>query len=174
MMPRIPPVQSHRRTLTHTEVFRRVGGAAAVTALVALAACSGINAQTNSFATLAEARDAGAIAKGWMPEGLPPGSHDIREAHVPGTPERWGIIDFPQSQEASLRALLQPDEIPLSGQRCEIPGRIEWWPLMLRGALDGGRLAATGIRAYRAKEGNLIFAVNWNQGRAYFWTPSSP
>ena len=82
-------------------------------------ACSGINAQTNSFATLAEARQAGAIAKGWMPEGLPAGSHDIREAHVPGTPERWGIIDFPQTEDAALRALLQPDEISLDGQQCD-------------------------------------------------------
>jgi hypothetical protein len=153
---------------------RRVAGTASVIALVIATACSGINAQTNSFATLAEARAAGAIAKGWMPEGLPPGSHDIREAHLPGSPERWGIIDFPQAEDASLRALLQPDEISLNGQRCAIPGRIEWWPLMLRGALDGGRLAATGIHAYRAKEGNLIFAVNWSQGRAYFWTPASP
>ena len=108
-----------------------------------------------------------------MPEGLPPGSHDIREGHVPGTTERWGIIDFPQAEEASLRALLQPDEMPLTGQRCEIPARIEWWPLMLRGSLDGARLSATGIRVYHAKEGNLIFAVNWSQGRAYFWTPAS-
>ena len=152
----------------------RVAGTASVIALVTATACSGINAQTNSFATLAEARDAGAIAKGWMPEGLPPGSHDIREGHVPGTRERWGIIDFPQSEESSLRALLQSDEISLNGQRCEIPGRVEWWPLMLRGALDGARLAATGLHAYRAKEGNLIFAVNWSQGRAYFWTPASP
>ena len=153
----------------------RIALVAAVIALAAAsAACSGINAQTNSFATLAEARQAGAIANGWIPEGLPAGSHDIREAHVPGTPERWGIIDFPQSEEASLRALLQPDEISLDGQRCEIPGRIEWWPLMLRGTLDGARLSGTGIRAYRAKNGGLMFAVNWSQGRAYFWNPASP
>lgn len=142
-------------------------------ALMLSTACSGINAQTNSFATLAEARQSGAIGKGWIPEGLPPGSHDIREGHVPGTPQRWGIFEYPESQEASLRALLQPEEISLDGERCEIPGRIEWWPVMLRGALDGKRLSSTGIRAYRAKTGNLIFAVNWSQRRAYFWTPAS-
>lgn len=149
-------------------------GALAVIALLLSTACSGINAQTNSFATLAEARQSGAIAQGWIPEGLPPGSHDIREGHVPGTSQRWGILDFPGAEEASLRALLQAQEISLDGQRCEIPGRIEWWPVMLRGAFDGARLSSTGIRAYRAKAGNLIFAVNWSQGRAYFWTPPSP
>ena len=144
---------------------------AVVAALITVAACSGIDAQTNSFATLAEAEEAGAIANGWMPPGLPPGTRDIRQGHVPGTPERWGVIEFPQSDTAALRALLESEELPLDGQRCEIPGRVEWWPVILRGTLDGERIAATQLRAYRAREGNLIFAVNWNQGRAYFWTP---
>ena len=133
------------------------------------AACSGINSQTNSFATLAEARQAGAIAQGRIPDGLPPGSHDLREAHVPGTRQRWGIVNFPEAEAGSLRALLTPEEVQLDGQRCEAPGRIEWWPVVLRGNLDGARIAATGIRGYRSKDGQLIFAVNWDQGRAYYW-----
>jgi hypothetical protein len=147
--------------------------ALAVIGAIAAAACSGIDAQTNSFATLDEARQAGAIANGWIPDGLPQGAHDIREGHVPGTPQRWGVMEFPQSEDASLRGLLQPEEIPLDGQRCDVPARVEWWPVILRGTLDGERIAATQLRAYRAKSGNLIFAVNWNQGRAYFWTPPS-
>ena len=139
-------------------------------AWLAAAGCSGINSQTNSFATLAEARQAGAVAKGWIPEGLPPGSHDLREAHVPGTADRWGIVNFPDTEAGALRALLQADEIPLAGQRCEIPARIEWWPVALRGQLDAERLAATGLRAYRTKDGALIFAVNWKQGRGYYWS----
>ena len=105
-----------------------------------------------------------------MPPGLPSGSHDIREGHVPGTSQRWGLFEYPQAEEGSLRGLLQPAEISVDGQRCEVPARIEWWPVMLRGQLDGSRLAATGIRMYRAKEGNLLFAVNWGQGRAYYWS----
>ena len=133
-------------------------------------ACSGIKAQTNSFATLDEARQAGAIADGRMPQGLPPASHDIREGHVPGTSQRWGLFEYPHAEEGSLRGLLQPEEISVDGQRCEVPARIEWWPVMLRGQLDGSRLSATGVRMYRAKEGNLFFAVNWAQGRAYYWS----
>jgi hypothetical protein len=132
-------------------------------------ACSAINSQTNSFATLAEARQAGAIANGSVPDGLPPGSHDIREAHVPGTGERWGIINFPLTEADTLRGLLQPEELSLEGQQCDMPGRIEWWPPMLRGQIDGKQIAATGMRAYRAKDSTLIFAVNWKQGRAYYW-----
>ncbi len=97
-------------------VVRRVGRSPAIrsgvmksylrpVALVALAAaCSGVNSQSNSFATLAEARQAGAIAQGWIPDGLPPSSHDLREAHLPGTRQRWGIVNFQPAEADSLRA----------------------------------------------------------------------
>jgi len=144
---------------------------AIVLAASVVCGCSDINSQTNSFATLDEARQAGAMTRGWLPEGLPPGTHDIREAHVPGRDEHWGIINFPASQSDALRALLEPNEIPLAGLRCDAPGRIEWWPLALRGDLDAERLSITHLQAYRARSGRLIYAVNWGQGRAYFWTP---
>jgi hypothetical protein len=146
----------------------------AVFALTLAAGCASLNSQTNSYSTLAEARQAGAIANGWIPEGLPPGSHDLREAHLPGTPQRWGIVNFPPPEADALRALLQPEEISLQGQRCDMPRRIEWWPVMLRGNLDGSQLASTGIRGYRARAGGLLFAVNWNQGRAYYWVSANP
>jgi hypothetical protein len=139
-------------------------------ALAAIAAgCAGINSQTNAFATLAEARQAGAVADGWIPDGLPPGSHDLREAHLPGTTRRWGIVNFPEAESDVLRALLAPGEISVEGQRCDAPARVEWWPIVLRGDLDAARIAATGVRTYRSKDGQLIFAVNWTQGRAYYW-----
>jgi hypothetical protein len=149
---------------------RRPAALAGLALMVLCSGCSGINSQTNSFATLAEARRAGAVEKGWMPDNLPPGSHDIREAHVPGTADRWAIINFPPEDEASLRATLQPDELPLAGLRCDIPRRIEWWPNALRGDVDAERLTITGLRAYRPRTGPGIFAVNWKQGRAYYWT----
>jgi hypothetical protein len=141
----------------------------AVLFLVALTCCAGLNSQTYSFATLDEARRAGAIANGWVPEGLPPSSHDIRVAQVPKTSQHWGIINFPRSEESSLRGLLQADEAPLQGEHSDMPARIEWWPVVLRGELDASRVAATGLKAYRSKSGELLFAVNWNQGRAYYW-----
>ena len=147
-------------------VWRR---ALILAATVTLIGCAGLNSQTYSFATLEEARLAGAMAKGWVPEGLPSSSHDIRVAQVPNTSQHWGIINFPRSEEAALRALLQSDETSLGGERCEMPGRIEWWPIVLRGEIDAARVAATGLHGHRSKSGELLFAVNWNQGRAYYW-----
>jgi hypothetical protein len=150
----------------------RLGLHLAVPLIIASAlACSGITSKTNSFATLDEARAAGAISAGWVPEGLPPHAHDLREAHLPDSDRRWGLFEYPVEEQDTLRALLDPQEISLEGRRCDIPPRIEWWPVALRGRLDAGRIAATGLRAYPSTRGDLIFAVNWRQGRAYYWTP---
>jgi hypothetical protein len=159
--------------MTIAFVAQRVRWLVTVVLFAFAAACDGLNSQTNAFATLAEARQAGAIANGWVPEGLPPGSTELREAHLPGTTQRWGIVNFPVSQSDALRTLLEPVEISLDGERCDMPRRIEWWPATLRGELNGNLLASTGIRGYRAKAGDLLFAVNWNQGRAYYWLAGS-
>jgi hypothetical protein len=133
--------------------------------------CGNADVVTGSYATLDEARAAGAIAPGRMPDQLPSGSRDLREARDLDTQRRWGLFNFPPNQRDQLLSELDPLEISLTGQTCDVPGRIEWWPLLLRGSLDDERIRTTGIRAYKSKSGDLIFAVNWNQGRAYYWTP---
>jgi hypothetical protein len=151
-------------------VARRLGSILACLTMSTLA-CSGVTSKTNSYATLDDARTAGAISEGWIPEGLPAHAHDLREAHVPNSARRWGLFEYPLHEEGALRALLDPQEISLAGQRCDIPPRIEWWPVALRGSLDASRIATTGLQAYRSRRGDLIFAVNWRQGRAYYWMP---
>ena len=138
--------------------------------LVLVAGCGGLTTKTMSYATLSEARAAGAIDTGWVPAGLPESVFELRSAYAPDGWQRWGIINFPTAAAAGVRALLQTDEVSLTGVRCDIPGRIEWWPVLLRGALDADRIAATGAHAYRSRQGNLIFVVNWTQGRGYYWT----
>ena len=141
----------------------------AVLAVSALAACADISSQTHSFGTLAEAEKAGVVASGWLPSGLPPGTRELRVAYVPDGPQQWGLFNFPPGERAALEAMLQPDEIPLDSLRLEVPGRLEWWPVALRGQVDGERLALTGLKAYRTRDGQRLVAVNWNQGRAYYW-----
>ena len=138
--------------------------------LACVAACSGVNAKTATFANLKEAQPA--IDAGYVPSGLPPSSFELRAAYVPGSWERWGIINFPAADAEVLRGILQPEEISLTGIHCGIPRRIEWWPVQLRGNLDDERVKATGAKAYRSRAGNLVVVVNWGQGRAYYWTVS--
>lgn len=143
--------------------------------LVALVSggCRAADVVTASYATLAEARTAGAIARGRMPEGLPPGSVEMREAFNANTNERWGLFDFPPGEASQLKNLLDPDEASFQGLSVDIPRRIEWWPVLLRGRLDGERIQTTGLRAYRSRDRRWLFLVNWNQGRAYYWSRSS-
>ena len=144
---------------------------ACMTALACLAfsACGNLNVVTETYATLAEAEAHGAVSRGWLPRGLPAGSRELRVAHDADSSRRWGLFNFPPSEAEALRAILGP-EISLDGMRCSPPRRIEWWPVLLRDQLDGERIKATGLRAYGAKEGDLILAVNWAQGRAYYWS----
>jgi hypothetical protein len=140
-----------------------------VVVLTLIAACSGPTVHTATYATFAEARAAGAIANGWVPDSLPENAYELRAAYAVNGPERWGLFNFRPSDADALRGILQPDEISLAGIELDIPGRIEWWPVILRSRLDAERIHTTGLRAYRAKSIPFVFAVNWSQGRAYYW-----
>lgn len=137
---------------------------------IVLAGCRDLDVVTASYNTLAEARQAGAIERGWLPEGLPPGASDLREAHDLDTHVQWGLFNFPAAEAPYLKSLLAADEFPLGGQDCSPPRRIEWWPILLRGRLDAERIAAAGLKAYKTRDGSRVFVLNWNQGRAYFWS----
>jgi hypothetical protein len=132
-------------------------------------ACRDIDVVTQAYATLAEATADGAVDRGYLPRGLPSGTRDIREAHDQKSSRRWGLFNFPQTEAEVLRALIGP-EVSLRDMRIDPPRRIEWWPVLLRGAVNDEQVAATGTRVYAARQGDLIFAINWSQGRAYYWT----
>ena len=138
--------------------------------LLGAAACRDLDVVTASYNTLADARAAGAIANGWLPEGLPPGTTDLREAHHLDTNGRWGLFNFPAAEASQMRALLEPSEFSLAGEECNPPRRIEWWPILLRGRLDVERIAAAGLKAHKTRDGASIVVLNWNQGRAYYWS----
>lgn len=141
----------------------------ALVASVVAAGCAGPTVHTMTYATVAEARAAGAIDKGWVPADLPEAAYELRAAYAVNGWERWGLFNFPPDEAHTLRAILEPEEMSLAGTRMEIPGRIEWWPVILRGNLDAERIATTGLLAYRSRSGGRMFGVNWNQGRAYYW-----
>lgn len=151
---------------------RRLLAAGFVVAL-AQPACRDFDVVTASYRTLADARAAGAIERGWVPDGLPEGTYELREAHDLDSNRRWGLFNFPPGEADALRDLLEHSETSLEGLRCDIPSRIEWWPVLLRGRLDPERIRTTGLRAYRARRGDLLFVVQWEQGRAYYWDVDS-
>lgn len=139
------------------------------TAAAGSASCRDLDVVTESYGTLAEAEAAGAVDRGWIPSGLPRGAHDLREAHDLDTGRQWGLFEFPSSESDAVRRLA-PREIPIGDLFCDIPARIEWWPVLLRGRLDEERVRAAGLTAYGGGPDNLVVLVNWRQGRAYYWS----
>ena len=131
--------------------------------------CRDKDVVTESYATMAEARQAGAPGRADLPQGLPEGVYEIRTASDLNSGRRWGLFNFPQTDADAIRALLAPEEIALAGLECDIPGRIEWWPTLLRGQVNAEHAKAASLQAYRSRQGGLIVVVNWKQGRAYFW-----
>jgi hypothetical protein len=135
-----------------------------------LVACGDLNVVTNSYATAEEARPA--VERGWIPPILPPGGHDIREAHDEAGSRRWGLFSFREEDVRFLESRLA-EEVNLNGVRADAPPRIEWWPVLLRGPLDGERVASTGLKGYLISGQQLTIAVNWSQRRAYYWSSQS-
>lgn len=140
-------------------------------ALMTAAGC-GSSVHTATFANAAEAREAGAMADGRVPDILPAAAFELRAAYDVDGPRRWGLFNFGPPQADELRSALTSDPLPFAGLDVDIPPRIEWWPVILRGPLDGERIDATGLQAYKTRTGGLIVAVNWKQGRAYYWRGS--
>jgi hypothetical protein len=129
--------------------------------------CAGIETKTGIYATVGEARAAGAIERGWVPEGLPASATDLREAHH-GDRQQWGVFVFAPADGEAVRALVGA-EITGTAPWCDPPGRLEWWPRILRSPLDLAQLQSAGLRLYRSRDDRLTYAVNWQQGRAFYW-----
>ncbi len=145
-------------------VVRAIGGL--MLSAVLVTACGDLRMKEGVFDTVDEARADGAVAAGWVPDGLPKSARDIREGHVPDG-RYWGVFTFPRADEAAVRALLGA-EITTGTLTCDPPGRLEWWPRIVYSPVDVERVRATGFQMYRGAEGRT-FVVNWGQGRAYYW-----
>ena len=76
---------------------------AAVAGGAGLTGCRNIDVITESYASLAEAQAAGAVDRGWLPKGLPPGTRELRVAHDLDSNRRWGLFNFPPAEGDALR-----------------------------------------------------------------------
>jgi hypothetical protein len=145
---------------------RALRGSAVAAALLFVAGCSDLRVKLAVFNTAAEARTAGAIAAGWVPEGLPESAGELRLGYVPDG-RHWGVFAFRPADESTVRALVR-DEITSGPLTCDPPGRLEFWPRVLLTPIDVDRVRSTGFRLYRGADGRT-YAINWGQGRAYYW-----
>lgn len=135
--------------------------------VLALNACAGspFSVKIGVYNSVAEARSAGAIASGWVPDGVPQAASDLREGHMPDG-RHWGVFAFLPADEAAVRALVQT-EITSGTLSCDPPARLGFWPRVLRTPVDVAQVRSTGFRLYDG--GGRTYAINWGQGRVYYW-----
>ena len=134
--------------------------------LLTVTACGDLRVKVAVFNTAAEAQTAGAIAAGWVPEGIPTSASDLRAGYLPDG-RHWGVFAFRAADEPAVRALAG-EEIASGTLTCDPPGRLEFWPRVLHTPVDVDRVRSTGFRLYRGA-GARTYAINWGQGRAYYW-----
>jgi len=129
--------------------------------------CSDLRVKEGIYTNLDDAKASGAIQSGWVPASLPADAADLREGHLPDG-RNWGVFTFTPGDADSVRALLGP-EITATPPECQAPGRLEWWPRLLHTPIDLDRVKSTGFHLYTERGGQRAFAINWGQGRAYYW-----
>ena len=130
------------------------------------AACSDLQVKMGVFNRAEDARAAGAVAAGWLPEGTPASATELRIGYLPDG-RHWGVFAYVAADEPAVRALIG-DEITSGTLECQPPGRLEFWPRILLTPINVERVRSTGFRVYRGRDAR-IYAINWGQARVYYW-----
>jgi len=131
------------------------------------------------YQTVADADKAGEITRGWLPDDLIPGnSRDIHLAEELSPSKEWCAFEFLPSDAEILRKNLKSiDSLPSSVRQVRSPGA-SWWPEVLTGNLDAGKINKAGFQLYVVERpandvnmGIYLFALDWSKGRGFFyWT----
>jgi len=141
-----------------------------------LVACSS-DRHESCYPSLADADKAGAITHGWIPDDLLPGSsRAIHEVHEISPSTEWCAFEFLPADSQGLRKNLKSvDALPPPVRRVPSPG-VSWWPAVLKGNLDVGRIHRAGFDLYvvvrpatSATTEILLFAIDWPKGRGFFY-----
>jgi hypothetical protein len=132
------------------------------------------------YPSLAEADKDGAITRGWIPDDLlPSSSRAIHEVHYLSPSTEWCAFEFDPSDSQRLRKTLKSvDVIPAPVRRVPNP-RVSWWPSVLRGNLSMEMIHKQKFDLYAVKRPEtsvtreiLLFAIDWSQGRGFFYSTS--
>jgi hypothetical protein len=132
----------------------------------------------SSYDSIASAKNAGAIDRGWIPDYLPASSYDIHEIHRLSSPTGWCSFKFAPIGVERFRNTLQA-----SGSRTLTVSRIEspdttWWPALLEDGVDFKKLQAAGYELYEIETPDrtamnrtfvYLFAVDWSKRQAFFY-----
>lgn len=132
------------------------------------------------YPSLAEAEKDGAIARGWIPDDLLPGSsRAIYEVHDLSPSTQWCAFEFDPAGSQRLRKNLKSiDVIPAPVRRVPNP-HVAWWPRVLKGNIDMDTIHKEKFELYVVERPEtsvtrevLLFAIDWSKGRGFFYSTS--
>jgi hypothetical protein len=131
------------------------------------------------YPAFADAEKGGAITRGWIPSFLPESSHAIHEVHDMSPSTEWCAFEFsPGDSERLRRSLKIVDALPRSMQRVPKPG-VSWWPVLLQGNLEVEKIRNAGFELQMVERSEtavstevLLFALDWQKGRGFFYSTS--
>jgi len=157
-----------------TAVKSRAAKLSVVLGVTLLGVCAGLLAfylwlthgeiQENRYDAYDEARES--LDRGWLPPVLPRSAKAIHEWHDLDTGRCFGSFRFDPSERVTIESMLRP------GLRPSI--RIDRDPSFASAVpLDSSeeQLENSGFGFYSV--GAFAFAINWDEGIAYFWKESS-
>jgi hypothetical protein len=147
-------------------LLTRLARAGLLLAVAVTLACGDLRVKLVVFNSVDDARADGAIAAGWVPEAIPASASDLRIGYMPDG-RHWGVFAFRSADEPGVRGLAR-DEITSGTLTLDPPGRLEFWPRILRSSSTVEQVRSTGFRLYRGADGRT-YAINWGQGRVYYW-----
>jgi hypothetical protein len=138
--------------------------------------------QESFYPNLSDADKAGAIMRGWVPDDILPASS--RTIHVVGelSPSKeWCGFEFlPADSQRLLKNLKSVDALPPAVKHIPSPD-VSWWPSVLKGNLDVEKIREAGFQLYVVERPAtsvtteiLLFAIDWPQGRAFFYSTGKP
>jgi len=118
---------------------------------------------------MSEARRAGEVDRGWLPDILPDGATNVRERHNIDTNETWCSFDLTGAESSRLRAAMSPLAPHHVSAWVVRPPGVGWWPRVLEGALDSRAVDKSGMEA-----GSLVFALEAGGRRGYMYRAHAP
>lgn len=127
---------------------------------------------------LADAEKTDAIGHGRIPDDLLPGSsRSIHLAYEISPSTEWWAFGFPPNDSQGPRKNLKSvDALPSSVKCVPSPG-VPWWPAVLKGNLDAEKIRRAGFKLYLVEKpatsvtsAIYLFAIDWPNGRAFFYS----
>jgi len=144
---------------------------------VSLIVAVGCSERRESFyPSLADAISAGEVNRGWIPDFLPESSRSIHIIYAPESPRTYCAFEFSHGDSQRLvKNVTDLDALPPSVKHVQRSG-VSWWPAVLRGDLDLKKIHEAGFKAYLSEERAesvdsdvVLFAIDWTNGRGFFY-----